>query len=97
MLVTVWSSLIVLAILLATRSLAWQGTGGFVWSVVLSGIGLMFVWRGAPFAFHMRRNVRDRVFGRHDQSLEEPDLAAVLTETQKGGPWLGWRLDPAVR
>ncbi len=47
MLVTVWSALIVLAILLSTRSLAWQGTGGFVWSVVLSGIGLMFVWRGA--------------------------------------------------
>jgi hypothetical protein len=57
----------------------------------------LFVWRGAPFAFHMRRNVRDRVFGRHDQSLEEPDLAAVLAETQKSGPWLGWRLDPAVR
>jgi hypothetical protein len=57
----------------------------------------LFVWRGAPFAFHMRRNVRDRVFGRHDQSLEEPDLAAVLAETQKGGPWLGWRLDGAVR
>lgn len=57
----------------------------------------MFVWRGAPFAFHMRRNVRDRVFGRHDQSLEEADLAAVLAEAARAGPWLGWRLDPAVR
>jgi hypothetical protein len=56
-----------------------------------------FVWRGAPFAFHMRRNVRDRVFGRHDQSLEEADLAAVLAEASRGGPWPGWRLDPAVR
>ncbi|HEY5412043.1 MAG TPA: glycosyltransferase family A protein [Caulobacteraceae bacterium] len=56
-----------------------------------------FVWRGAPFAFHMRRNVRDRVFGRHDQDLEEPDLAAVLAEAACGGPWPGWRLDPPVR
>ena len=56
-----------------------------------------FVWRGAPFAFHMRRNVRDRVFGRHDQSVEEADLAAVLAEAAKAGPWVGWRLDPSVR
>ena len=56
-----------------------------------------FVWRGAPFAFHMRRNVRDRVFGRHDQSVEEDDLNAVLAEAAKPGPWVGWRLDPAVR
>ena len=56
-----------------------------------------FVWRGAPFAFHMRRNVRDRVFLRTDQSLEEADLAAVLAEARKPGPWLDWRLDPAVR
>lgn len=47
LLVAVWSSIIVIAILLATRSLALQGTGGFVWSVLLSFIGLMFVWRGA--------------------------------------------------
>jgi signal transduction histidine kinase len=47
LLVAVWSSIIVIAILLATRSLALQGTGGFVWSVLLSFIGLVFVWRGA--------------------------------------------------
>ncbi len=57
----------------------------------------MFVWRGAPFAFHMRRNVRDRVFGRIDQSLEEADLAAVLAEARKPGPWLDWRLGGTVR
>ena len=55
-----------------------------------------FVWRGAPFAFHMRRNVRDRVFGRHDQTIEEDDLNAVLAEAAKVGPWVGWRLDPAL-
>ncbi len=56
-----------------------------------------FVWRGAPFAFHMRRNVRDKVFGRHDQGLEEPALAAVLEQASRGGPWLDWRLDLPVR
>jgi len=47
LLVAVWSSIVVIAILVATRSLALQGTAGFVWSVLLSAIGLMFVWRGA--------------------------------------------------
>lgn len=56
-----------------------------------------FVWRGAPFAFHMRRNVRDKVFGRHDQGLEEPALAAVLEQVSQGRPWVDWRLDYAVR
>ena len=55
-----------------------------------------FVWRGAPFAFHMRRNVRDRVFGRADQSLEETDLAAVLAEARAAVSWLDWRLDQPV-
>ena len=55
-----------------------------------------FVWRGAPFAFHMRRNVRDRVFGRSDQSLEEADLSAVLAEARSGRPWLDWRLGAGV-
>jgi hypothetical protein len=56
-----------------------------------------FVWRGAPFAFHMRRNVRDKIFGRHDQGLEEPALALVLEQVAQGRPWLDWRLDATVR
>jgi len=47
LLVAVWSSVIVIALLIATRSLALQGTGGFVWTILLSAIGLLFVWRGA--------------------------------------------------
>lgn len=47
LLVAVWSTVVVVVVLLATSSLALQGTGGFVWTVVLSGIGLLFVWRGA--------------------------------------------------
>ncbi|MFI5035663.1 MAG: PspC domain-containing protein [Acidimicrobiales bacterium] len=47
LLVAVWSTIIVAAVLLATDSLALQGTAGFVWTIVLSGIGLLFVWRGA--------------------------------------------------
>ncbi len=45
--VAVWSTVIVIGLLVATSSLAVQGTGGFVWTVVLSCIGLIFVWRGA--------------------------------------------------
>ncbi len=44
----------------------------------------------------MRRNVRDRVFGRSDQSLEEADLSAVLAEARSGRPWLDWRLGAGV-
>jgi signal transduction histidine kinase len=47
LLVAVWSTVIVVTLLIATHSLALQGTGGFVWTVMLSAIGLIFVWRGA--------------------------------------------------
>ncbi len=49
-----------------------------------------FVWRGAPFAFHMRRNVRDEVFGRQDQDLEQGDLAAILGQLPDARPWTEW-------
>ncbi len=50
-----------------------------------------FVWRGAPFAFHMRRNVRDFVLGHADQEPEEESLDAVLAEAAEGGVWTEWR------
>ncbi|MDE3064786.1 MAG: PspC domain-containing protein [Acidobacteriota bacterium] len=47
LLVAVWASIVVVVVLLTTSSIALQGTGGFVWTVGLSAIGLLFVWRGA--------------------------------------------------
>jgi signal transduction histidine kinase len=47
LLAAVWATVIVVTLLIATHSLALQGTGGFVWTVMLSAVGLIFVWRGA--------------------------------------------------
>ena len=55
----------------------------------------------------LKRKLEARYHVSHRQKLqillddalrrEEPDLAAVLAEAARGGPWLDWRLDPPVR
>ncbi|MGH9020744.1 MAG: PspC domain-containing protein [Acidimicrobiales bacterium] len=45
--VALFSTVIVIVLLLATDSLALQGTSGVVWTVVLSALGLVAVWSGA--------------------------------------------------
>ncbi len=52
----------------------------------------MFVWRGAPFCFHLRRNARDRIWGLTDQAAERDDLDLLLNEISKGQPWTDWSL-----
>lgn len=51
-----------------------------------------FVWRGAPFAFHMRRNVRAEEWGLAKQRDEEMALLAALDEIEQAGPWVEWRI-----
>ncbi len=50
----------------------------------------MFVWRGAPFCFHLRRNARDRIWGLTDQSAEKDDLDLLLNEVSTARPWSEW-------
>lgn len=45
--VALWSTAIVVVVLLLTGSVVVQGTGGFVWTVVLAGIGVVVAYRGA--------------------------------------------------
>ena len=49
-----------------------------------------FVWRGAPFCFHLRRNVRDNVWGRDDQDVERDDLQLLLRQVAYDRPWTDW-------
>ena len=50
-----------------------------------------FVWRGAPFAFHMRRNVRAEEWGLAKQRDEEMALFMILDQISQGGPWVEWK------
>ncbi len=45
-----------------------------------------FAWRGAPFAFHMRRNMRDKTKGRTaaDMEREQAEVARVLRQVAAG-------------
>ncbi|HEV2427858.1 MAG TPA: PspC domain-containing protein [Acidimicrobiales bacterium] len=42
-----WGTAIVVVVLLLTGSVVVQGTGGFVWTVVLAGLGVVAAYRGA--------------------------------------------------
>ena len=46
-----------------------------------------FAWRGRPFAFHMRRNMRDKTVGRtsDDAAAEDERLNALLAEIASDG------------
>jgi hypothetical protein len=52
-----------------------------------------FVWRGAPFAFHLRRHVRDTVDRRGDESVEKVLLKPFLKRVGASGSWAEWTTD----
>ena len=51
-----------------------------------------FVWRGAPFAFHLRGVVREEVWGRTKQGAEHQALPAILDRIMQSPTWLEWNL-----
>lgn len=59
-----------------------------------AGIGRLnperFAWRGAPFAFHMRRNVRDTGRVKQQPEGEQGALTEALQRVAECGSWLEW-------
>lgn len=54
----------------------------------------MFVWRGAPFAFHLRRHVRDTVSQEtRDPDAERSHLKAQLVAIRSVACWFVWQRD----
>lgn len=49
-----------------------------------------FVWRGAPFAFHMRRNVRDVMHGGNDRDIEAVELENLFRDVVSRPVWTEW-------
>lgn len=49
-----------------------------------------FVWRGAPFAFHLRRNVRDLVNAEHGRDIEAEALEDLFGRIEQAPVWTDW-------
>jgi hypothetical protein len=49
-----------------------------------------FVWRGAPFAFHLRGNVRDTMNGEFGRDIEGEALDDLLGRVERDPAWSDW-------
>jgi hypothetical protein len=49
-----------------------------------------FVWRGAPFAFHLRSNVRDLVNAEHGRDIEAEALDDLFGRIGRSPAWTDW-------
>jgi hypothetical protein len=49
-----------------------------------------FVWRGAPFAFHLRSNVRDLVNAEHGRDIEAEALDDLFGRINGSPAWTDW-------